>query len=269
MSFVKQLKNRWIQSNRMLCIGLDSHIDKIPESLKSSATPLLDFNKQIIDATHDLVCAYKPQIAYYAAQGAEGELLKTIQYIHENYPAIPVILDAKRSDIGATSEMYAKECFERFQADAVTVNPYMGGDTIEPFLKYRDKGVVILCKTSNADSGEFQDLKCDGVPLYQIVAKKAATEWNKNGNVMLVVGATHPEQLGEVRKIVGEMPLLIPGIGAQGGSLKDVLTQGRTSDGYGLAINSARGIIYASAENDFAEAARRVAQEICDTIGLS
>ena len=170
----------------------------------------------------DLVCAFKPQIAYYASCGAEKDLELTVKYIHERYPAIPVILDAKRGDIGSTAEQYVREVFDRYGCDAVTVNPYMGGDTLKPFLDRADKGVVVLCRTSNPGAGDIQDLSSGGKKLYQIIAHKAATEWNYNGNVALVVGGTSPDDLKEVRSIVGDMPLLVPGIGAQGGDVKQV-----------------------------------------------
>lgn len=255
------LRARWSAVNSALCVGLDTDYKKIPTSFHKSKSPLFDFNKTIIDATHDLVCAYKPQIAYYAAQGAERELELTIEYIKANHPDIPVILDSKRGDIGETAAMYAREAFERYGAHAVTVNPYMGGDTLEPFLNYKNHGVIILCKTSNPGSGELQNLKINGKALYEVVAEKAAQEWNKNGNVALVTGGTHPEEILGVRKIVGDMPLLVPGVGAQGGDLKKIMSVGKNSYSRGLIINASRSIIYAPG-TDVQNAARMAAQEL-------
>ena len=268
MNFIQAVESAWKKNNTLLCVGLDPDRVKIPARLKKHATPLFAFNQAIIDATADLVCAFKPQIAYYAAARAEVELELTIAYIHERYPGIPVILDAKRGDIGATAEQYAQEAFDRYQADAVTVNPYLGGDTLKPFLDRRDKGIIILCRTSNPGAKEIQDLDAGGKKLYQIVAEKAATRWNLNGNVLLVVGATYAQELGEIRSIVGEMPLLVPGIGAQGGEVKSAVTNGTSKNGTGMIINSSRGIIYASEKDDFAEAARAAAVALRDEINL-
>jgi orotidine-5'-phosphate decarboxylase len=220
----------------------------------------------LIEATADLVCAYKPQIAHYAALGVEAELCATIQYINTNYPAIPVILDAKRGDIGSTAEKYALEAFARYQADAVTVNPYLGGDSLVPFLAYAEKGVVILCRTSNPGGGDLQGLEIDGEALYLKLARLAATSWNKNRNILLVVGATWPDELARVREVVGDIPLLVPGIGAQGGDLEAVLKAGLDPQRRGLIINSSRGIIYAGSGDNFAGAARQAAQELRDAI---
>jgi orotidine-5'-phosphate decarboxylase len=219
-----------------------------------------------VDATADLVCAFKPQIAYYSASHAERDLELTIDYIHQNHPGIPVILDAKRGDIGSTAEMYVQEVFDRYQADAVTVNPYMGTDTLQPFLDRRDKGVIILCRTSNPGAKDIQDLDSNGKKLYQIIAEKAAKEWNYNFNVLLVVGATYPKELMEIRFIVGDMPFLVPGIGAQGGDVESAVTNGKTQKGTGMIINSSRGIIYASNKDDFAKAARKAAVKLRDEI---
>lgn len=258
------IRERWSSAQTRLCVGLDTDLQKIPTFLKNQTHPLFEFNKQIVDATHDLVCAYKPQIAYYAAQKAEGELVMTIEYIKKNYPLIPVILDSKRGDIGDTAEFYAREAFDVFGAHAVTVNPYMGGDTLTPFLNRKDKGVIILCKTSNNGSAEFQNLMTgDGKTVYEHVAIKASKEWNKNGNVCLVVGATHIEDLARVRQLAGDIPFLVPGVGAQGGDVRQVIQQGRDSKDQGLIINSSRGIIYASNDNQFADRARQAAQELC------
>ena len=268
MNFIKAVESAWQKNNTLLCVGLDPDSTKIPSRLRSHKNPLFAFNQAIIDATADLVCAFKPQIAYYAAARAEVELELTIAYIHERYPGIPVILDAKRGDIGATAEQYAQEAFDRYQADAVTVNPYLGGDTLKPFLDRRDKGIIILCRTSNPGAKEIQDLDAGGKKLYQIVAAKAATQWNYNGNALLVVGATYAQELGEIRSIVGEMPLLVPGVGAQGGEVKSAVLNGKSKNGTGMIINSSRGIIYASEKDDFAEAARAATIALRDEINL-
>lgn len=268
MNFIAKLRAAWTSSNSLLCVGLDPDPAKFPVIVRGKSQPIFEFNKAIIDATHDLVCAYKPQIAYFAAQSAEDQLLQTIDYLRSNYQHIPIILDAKRGDIGSTADHYALEAFMRFQADAVTVNPYLGGDSITPFTRYADKGVIILCRTSNAGAQDLQDLVIDGEPLYVHVASKVAHEWNANGNCLLVVGATWPEQMRRVRAVVGDMPLLVPGIGAQGGDVKTLVTAGKTADGAGLIISSSRAVLYASSGDDFAQAARRVAQTARDEINL-
>lgn len=263
------LDGLWQRHQSLLCVGLDPDLQKIPSALKSCEFPVFEFNKALIDATCDLVCAYKPQIAYYAGQGCENQLRMTMDYLRREYPHIPVILDSKRGDIGDTAEMYAREAFEHYKADAVTANPYMGGETLQPFLKNKDKGVFVLCRTSNPGAGEFQNLELQnpaGRKLYEVVAEKAASEWNANGNVGLVVGATNPDELKRVRGLVGNMPLLVPGVGAQGGDLRKILAVGRTSAGTGLVINVSRSVIYASHGHDFADAARKVAEELLRTM---
>ena len=266
MSCIARLRARWRAANSLLCVGLDPDPARMPVAVRTARQPVFDFGRAIIDATHDLVCAYKPQIAYYAALGAEDELALTIAYLRERHPDIPVILDAKRGDIGSTAEQYALEAFERYGADAVTVNPYLGGDSIEPFTRRRDRGVVILCRTSNAGAGDLQDLVLDGEPLYCHVARKAARDWNAHGNCMLVVGATWPEQMQRVRAVAGDMPFLVPGVGVQGGDVRALLAAGRTADGAGLVINSSRGILYAGDGPDYAQAARRAALALRDEI---
>jgi orotidine-5'-phosphate decarboxylase len=266
MHFVDAVRSAWARQRSLLCVGLDPDPNKLPSHLEDAEYPVFSFNQAIVDATADLVCAYKPQIAYYAAAGAERQLEMTIEHIHAAHPGIPVILDAKRSDIGSTAAMYAKEAFDRYGADAVTVNPYLGFDSLEPFLERPDKGVVILCRTSNPGARDIQDLVSGGKKLYAIVAEKAVREWNRNRNVLLVVGATYPEELREIRAIVGDMPLLVPGIGAQGGDVEQAVKNGKTQDGAGMIINSSRGIIYAGSGRDFADAARRAAGELRDEI---
>ncbi len=245
--FIQKLEQAQTINNSLVCVGLDPNQQKI----ETLGLDLLTWLQTIVDATAAHVCAFKPQIAYFAAMRAETELQQVIQYIHQNHPNVPVILDAKRGDIGSTAEQYAREAFERYQADAVTVNPYLGGDTIEPYTSHPNKGVVVLCKTSNAGSGELQNLKLDnGRTLFQEVAHNATHHWNQNNNMLLVVGATYPEELAQIRQTVGNMPLLIPGIGAQGGDVQATLNAGLRSDGKGLIISSSRGIIYAGDSKD-------------------
>jgi orotidine-5'-phosphate decarboxylase len=218
------------------------------------------------------VCAYKPQFAHYAAYEAEDQLERTIEYLHRAYPGIPVILDGKRGDVGNTAERYAIEAFERYGADAVTVNPYLGGDSLEPFLKHADKGVIILCRTSNPGARDLQDLEVGGRRLYHVVAELAATRWNTRGNCALVVGATYPRELAEVRRIVGDMPLLLPGVGAQGADVAQAVQNGQSAQGTGLLVSSSRAILYGSkpgAGGDFAAAARAAALTLRDEINAS
>ncbi|RJQ38913.1 orotidine-5'-phosphate decarboxylase [Candidatus Microgenomates bacterium] len=268
MTFLQKLNNNIAKNNSLLCIGLDTDINKIPRDLLGLENPTFAFNKKIIDETVNLVSCYKLNIAYYSASGISGinSLQRTIEYINDTYPNTPVILDAKRADVGSTSEQYAKEAFEVFKADAVTVNPYLGLDSIEPFLKYRDKGVIILCKTSNSGSFEFQDLKVENEPLYLKVAKKIQ-EWDKQyKNCLMVVGATYPEELKSIRDIAPDMFFLVPGIGKQGGDLEKTLKLGLTKIKSGLIIHSARAIIYASNSADFAEKAKEEAEKLKEEI---
>jgi orotidine-5'-phosphate decarboxylase len=260
--FIRRLAQAWETNDSLLCIGLDPEIERFPRHILGEASPIFHFNKSVIDATADLVCAYKPQFAHYAAYEAEDQLERTIEYVHRVYPHVPVILDAKRGDVGNTAERYAIEAFERYGADAVTVNPYLGGEALEPFLRHADRGVVVLCRTSNPGAGELQDLEVGGRRLYQVVAELAAQRWNSRGNCLLVVGATYPRELAEVRRLVGEMPLLVPGVGAQGGDVAEVVRNGRTPAGTGLLISASRSILYASADADFAAAARRAAETL-------
>lgn len=260
--FYQKLRAAWERSGSLVCLGLDPDLGRIPECLRAEADPVFAFNKAILDATAEHICACKPQFAHYAGQDRLGSLRRTFEYLRTQYPHIVTILDAKRGDIGSTADYYAKEAFEIYEADAVTVNAYMGGDTLEPFTRYEDRGVIVLCRTSNPGSGELQELQIEGEPLYRIVARKAATEWNRNQNLALVVGATYPNELATVRAVTGNMPLLVPGIGAQGGDLKAVLEAGLTSDGKGLLINSSRGILYAGSSSDFAEQAAQAAHSL-------
>jgi orotidine-5'-phosphate decarboxylase len=268
-SFIQALAQAWHRNDSLVCVGLDPEIERLPRRLAAEASPIFQFNKAIIDATADLVCAYKPQFAHYAACEAEDQLERTIEYIHKAHPAVPVILDSKRGDVGNTAERYAIEAFERYGADAVTVNPYLGGDSLEPFLRHADKGVIILCRTSNPGAGDLQDLLIDGRPLYQLVAQFTAQRWNSRGNCLLVLGATYPRELAQVRALVGDMPLLVPGVGAQGGDVAQVVHNGQTADGTGLIISSSRGILYASQGEDFASAARRATEKLRAEINAS
>jgi orotidine-5'-phosphate decarboxylase len=267
--FVEQLTRAWERSDSLACVGLDPDIERFPRHIAVAPAPIFQFNKAIIDATADLVCAYKPQFAHYAAYGAEDQLERTIEYIHESHPGVPVILDAKRGDVGNTAERYATEAFERYGADAVTVNPYLGSDSLEPFLRHADKGVVILCRTSNPGARDLQDRMIGTLTLYQLVAELAAQRWNSRGNCLLVVGATYPRELAEVRALVGDMPLLVPGVGAQRGDIAQVVQNGQTARGTGLIISSSRAILYASGGEDFASAARAATQQLRGEINSS
>ena len=287
-NFRQMLEAQWSRSN-FACVGLDSEFGKIPESARrydyhnttdvvgnvnghtknpSLQKTIVIFNRAIVEATRDIVCAYKPNAAFYEAHGDEGigALQRTIADIHAIAPDVPVILDAKRADIGNTNVGYVQFAFDYLKADAITVHPYFGAEALQPFLARADKGVIVLCRTSNPGAGEFQDLSVNGEPLYRFVARRVANEWNKNGNCALVVGATYPDELREVRGLVGDMPILIPGIGAQGGDVEKTVSAGKDSRGQGMIVNSSRGIIFASRGVDFAEAARRETQKLHDLI---
>jgi orotidine-5'-phosphate decarboxylase len=268
VTFTEQLSAAWTSNNSLLCVGLDPDLARLPGQFSQDAAGVLDFCKAIVDATADLACAFKPQIAYFAALKAEPELEQLCAYIRARYPHLPIILDAKRGDIGATAHQYAREAFERYGAHAVTVNPYMGFDSIEPYFAWPDRGVIILCRTSNAGGSDLQFLDVGGRPLYQHVAQLVADKWNRHGQCALVVGATFPDEIAQVRALVGDMPLLIPGVGAQGGDVDATVTAGKTADGAGMMINSSRAILYATpqAGEDFAAAARRVALATRDAI---
>lgn len=268
-SFADKLESRFARVG-LLCVGLDPDFSRIPEALKKENTSVEDilfaFNQEIIDTTADLVSAYKPNSAFYEAEGEAGfrALKKTVAYIKETYPDIPVILDAKRADIGSTNEAYARAIFDELGADAVTVHPYLGREALQPFLDRKNKGVIVLAKTSNEGSGEFQNLGVggEGKPLYKVVAESVANSWNQNNNCALVVGATYPEELAEVRAIVGDMLILIPGVGAQGGDIAAAVAAGKNSKGKGMLISTSRAVLYASKEADFADAARKAAEKI-------
>jgi orotidine-5'-phosphate decarboxylase len=301
-NFMKLLKAQWAKGN-FVCVGLDSEFGKIPESARVGVNEcdthigntIVAFNRAIVEATKDLVCAYKPNAAFYEAYGAEGiaALHRTIADIHAIAPDVPVILDAKRADIGNTNAGYVDGAFSFLRADGITVHPYLGVEALQPFLARADNGVIVLCKTSNSGADEFQDLhvllteeecqalfyneftgKCTHdipnhpitMPLYQHVAYRVANHWNKNGNCLLVVGATYPDELREVRKVIGNIPILIPGIGAQGGDLKKTVSAGKDSRGQGMIVNSSRGIIFASQGADFAKVARHETEKLRNLI---
>ena len=272
MGFIEKLRARWQQADSLVCVGLDPDPAKFPDAFVDDDDALFSFCRDIVDATAGYACAFKPQIAYFAAHnGGEAALQRLIAHINGAHPDVPVILDAKRGDIGSTAEQYAVEAFERYGADAVTLNPYMGRDSAAPFLQYNDRGCVFLCHTSNPGARDFQELTVSdgsggGEPLYQRIARTIAGEWNADGNCALVVGATFPEELKVIRGIVGDMPLLIPGIGAQGGDIEAVVRNGRTADGTGLVINSSRGILYASSGAGYADAAADAARDLRDAI---
>ena len=266
MSFISRLTAASQRAQSLLCVGLDPEPAKFPAHLRADPDAVFAFCRAIVDATADLVCAFKPQIAHFAALGAEDALRRLIAHIHAAHPGVPVILDSKRGDIGSTAAHYAHEAFERYGADAATVNPYLGRDSAQPFLDRADKGVVVLCRTSNPGSGEFQDLLVAGRPLYQVVAERVALDWNENANCLLVVGATWPDELRQVRALVGDLPFLVPGVGAQGGDVEAVVRKGATHDGGGLIISSSRAILYAGSGSDYAASARAAAQSQRDEI---
>jgi orotidine-5'-phosphate decarboxylase len=265
MTFLAQLQ---ACSHSRLCVGLDPEPARLPGAWAGDASRIYDFCAAIVDATHDLVCAFKPQIAYFAAHRAEEQLERLIAHIHAVAPGVPVILDAKRGDIGSTAEQYAREAFERYRADAVTLSPFMGFDSIEPYLKYEDKGAIILCRTSNPGGDDWQMQRLADVPgqprLFEHLAHLAETRWNRNGQLGLVVGATYPAEIARVRALAPTLPLLVPGVGAQGGDAAAVVqAAGRAAP---LVVNSSRAVLYASPGADFAERARQVAQATRDAL---
>jgi orotidine-5'-phosphate decarboxylase len=268
MNFADKLNQAIEKNNSLVCVGLDSDLGKLPESVKQKEHPQFEFNKAIIDATHDLVCGYKPNTAFYEALGEKGigELKMTCDYITHNYPEIPIILDAKRADIGNTNQGYVTFAYDYLNVDAITLHPYLGSEALKPFLDQKDKGVIILCRTSNQGAKEFQDLQIGEDKLYQRVAKTVVETWNTNGNCLMVIGATYPEELAEVRKIAGDMTFLVPGVGAQGGDVEKTLKAGLNSQKKGLIINSSRGIIFASSGDDFAEKAKEETIKLKDEI---
>lgn len=261
-NFIAKLEGRWALDN-FVCVGLDTEFGKLPKAFRkhtSKGEAVVRFNKDIVDATHDLVCAYKPNAAFYEALGQEGweALQATIAYIKSASPDTPVILDAKRGDIGSTNEAYATAVFDELNADAVTVHPYFGREALKPLLERKDKGIIVMASNSNPGAGEFQDLIVGdaGEPLYKVVARHVATDWNSNGNCVVTVGATFPEKISQVRSVVADMPLLVLGLGKQGGEAEPTIRAAKDSRGWGMIVNSTRAIIYASSGDDYQESAR-------------
>lgn len=267
MSFITKLHDAWQASDSLLMVGLDPDPARFPDELEGRPEAIFEFCREIVDATAPYVCGFKPQIAYFSAERAEGQLEALCTYILDRYPGLPLVLDAKRGDIGSTAQRYAREAFERYRADAVTVNPYMGHDSVQPYLEYGDRGVIVLCRTSNPGGSDLQfETLADGRPLYLHVAERVATRWNEQGQCALVVGATFPDEIAQVRRITGDMPLLIPGIGAQGGDIDATVQAGRTADGTGMMINSSRAILYAGQAEGWREAAAAAAMRTRDLI---
>jgi len=261
MNAVEKFDLRVDRVGSLVCVGLDSDYTQLPEQFMHYEYPQFTFNRWIIDQTHSYVSAYKPNIAFYEARGDRGmmALKLTLEYLHQNHPDILTICDAKRGDNGTTSLAYASAIFDWFGFDAVTLHSYMGKDSLQPYLKHADKGCIIVCRTSNPSAGELQDLLIDGKPLWQIIAGKVRDEWNQNGNCMLVVGATYPKELAQAREIVGDMTILVPGVGAQGGDVAQTVQAGINSAKKGMIINSSRGIIFAKNPG---EAAKELRDEI-------
>jgi orotidine-5'-phosphate decarboxylase len=269
MTFIDMLRGAQRRNGSMLCVGLDPEPSRFPAGLKGDANKIFDFCARIVDATADLVIAFKPQIAYFAAHRAEAQLEQLMEHLRRTAPHVPVILDAKRGDIGSTAEQYAKEAFERYGADAVTLSPFMGFDSVQPYLKYEGKGAFLLCRTSNPGGDDLQNQRLadvQGTPrLYEHIAKLAQGPWNTNGQLGLVVGATYPAEIEAVRKLAPTAPLLIPGVGAQGGDAVATVKAGWRADAP-IVVNSSRAIIYASDGDGYAEAARREARKTRDVL---
>lgn len=267
VGFHEQLERSWSTAGSMLCVGLDPDPVRYPAVIAEARDATERFCRAIVDATADIVCAFKPQIAYFASIGQERALENICRYIRESYPHVTLILDAKRGDIGSTAEHYAREAFDRYSAHAVTVNPYMGTDSVQPFFDHPgDGGVIVLCRTSNPGGDDFQSLIADGSPIYTHVARRVAGEWAQLGDCGLVVGATYPTELADVRSIVGDLPLLVPGVGAQGGDPATVMEHGAAAAGRGMVVNSSRSILYAGDGDDFADAARTEAQRTAEAL---
>ncbi len=275
MTFLDQLREAGTRNHSMLCVGLDPEPAKFPGAWRGDASKIFDFCARIVDATADLVIAFKPQIAYFAAFRAEGQLERLMEHMHRQAPHVPVILDAKRGDIGSTAEQYAREAFERYNADAVTLSPFMGWDSVAPYLKYAGKGAFLLCRTSNPGGDDLQNQRLasvEGQPrVYEHVAHLAQGPWNLNGQLGLVVGATYPAEIERVRELAPTLPLLIPGVGAQGGDAVATVKAGWRHDAAGattgpIIVNSSRAVLYASGGEDFAQAARRVAEQTRETL---
>lgn len=277
MSFLARLQQASRLNDSLLCVGLDPEPGRFPGAWKGDAGRIYDFCARIVDATKDLVLAFKPQIAYFAAHRAEDQLEQLMAHMRRVAPDVPVILDAKRGDIGSTAEQYAREAFERYQADAVTLSPFMGFDSIEPYLRYPGKGAILLCRTSNTGGSDLQNQRLHDVAgqprVYEHIARLAQTEWNTNGQLGLVVGATFPGEIARVRELAPDLPLLIPGVGAQGGDAEATVRsgwRGSQGDTRGLiAVNSSRAVLYAGSGDDFAEAAREAARRTRDILNAA
>lgn len=269
MQFLPRLAAVQQHRDSLLCVGLDPEPERFPAPWRSDPARIFDFCARIVDATHDLVCAFKPQIAYFAAQRAEDQLERLIAYIRRVAPDVPVILDAKRGDIGSTAEQYAREAFVRYQADALTLSPFMGFDSIEPYLAYDGRGLFLLCRTSNPGGGDLQaQTLANGERLYEHLAKLVAGAWNASGRLGLVVGATFAAEVARVRELAPTLPLLIPGIGAQGGDAAAIVAAGWRRGGP-IVVNSSRAVLYAGSGEDFAAAAREAAQTTRDVLAAA
>ncbi|HYG45476.1 MAG TPA: orotidine-5'-phosphate decarboxylase [Bordetella sp.] len=268
MTFIQQLEQAWATGNTLLQVGLDPDPQRFPRELDGKPDAIFQFCRDIVDATAPYACSFKPQIAYFAAHRAEDQLEALCAHIRTAHPDLPIVLDAKRGDIGSTAEHYAREAYERYGAHAMTVNPYMGLDSVEPYLGWKDRGVIVLCRTSNPGGSDLQFLKLDnGEPLYLHLAGLVADKWNTDGQCGLVVGATFPNELAAVRQRIGPaMPLLVPGIGAQGGDITATVNAGRNTGGTGMMINSSRAILYASGADDWRQAAADAARDLRDAI---
>jgi len=269
MTFLEQLRTAGQRNRSLLCVGLDPEPTRLPGAMRGDVGKFYDFCARIVDATADLAIAFKPQIAYFAANRAEDQLERLMEHIRRNVPHVPTILDAKRGDIGSTAEQYAREAFERYGADAVTLSPFMGFDSIEPYLRHEGKGAFLLCRTSNPGGDDLQAQRLasvDGTPLlYEHIARQAQGAWNLNGQLGLVVGATYPAEIERVRALAPTVPLLIPGVGVQGGDAAATVKAGWRDDAP-VAVNCSRAILYASAGDDFADAARREAERLRDAL---
>ncbi len=268
-NFSNLLAARWRDADSLLCVGLDPDPQRFAPSLRNRKDAILRFCCAIADATAPYACAFKPQIAYFAAQRAEDQLEDLMAHLRARHPDIPVVLDAKRGDIGSTAEQYAREAFERYGADAVTLSPFMGHDTIEPFLAYAGRAAFLLCRTSNPGGNDLQMLDVGGEHLFERLARLAADAWHRPGQIGLVVGATFPRELARVRELAPSLPLLVPGVGAQGGDIPATVRAGCDIDGFGLLINSSRAILYASSGDDYADAAAQAALQTRDEINRS
>ena len=267
MSFHAQLERSWSTNRSLLCVGLDPDSARLPAPLDGAPDAVERFCRAIVDATADVVCAFKPQIAYFASQREEAALERLCHYIREEHPEVTLILDAKRGDIGSTAEHYAREAFGRYAAHAVTVNPYLGTDSVAPFFEHGG-GVIALCRTSNPGGDDVQSLIAEGRPLYAHVAEMVATRWTQYGDCGLVVGATYPQEMADIRAIAPELPFLVPGVGAQGGDAASAVEHGATADRRGLIVSSSRAVLYASPDADFAEAARAEAERTAASLTI-